>query len=118
MVPIGPVEGAGFKAPWKPSGGAASRGSGLCVLSAYPVSTAAKRPHTRWGAGAVTEAFIRWNSDFSEDNSVSRGTRTCTSVVAWKYSSDAQGDPLEEGMETHSSILAWRIPWTEKLGVL
>ena len=23
-------------------------------------------------------------------------------------------DPLEEGMETHSSILAWRIPWTEK----
>jgi len=20
-------------------------------------------------------------------------------------------DPLEEGMETHSSILAWRIPW-------
>ena len=22
-------------------------------------------------------------------------------------------DPLEEGMETHSSILAWRIPWTE-----
>ena len=23
-------------------------------------------------------------------------------------------DPLEEGMATHSSILAWRIPWTEK----
>ena len=22
-------------------------------------------------------------------------------------------DPLEEGMVTHSSILAWRIPWTE-----
>ena len=22
-------------------------------------------------------------------------------------------DPLEEGMATHSSILAWRIPWTE-----
>ena len=25
-----------------------------------------------------------------------------------------QGDPLEEGMTTHSSILAWRIPWTEE----
>ena len=25
-----------------------------------------------------------------------------------------QKDPLEEGMETHSSILAWRIPWTEE----
>ena len=24
-------------------------------------------------------------------------------------------DPLEEGMATHSSILAWRIPWTEDL---
>ena len=24
-----------------------------------------------------------------------------------------QGDPLEEGMGTRSSILAWRIPWTE-----
>ena len=23
-------------------------------------------------------------------------------------------DPLEKGMATHSSILAWRIPWTEK----
>ena len=29
-----------------------------------------------------------------------------------------QGDPLEEGMATHSSILAWRIPWTEKPGGL
>ena len=27
-------------------------------------------------------------------------------------------DPLEEGMATHSSILAWRIPWTEELGRL
>ena len=23
-------------------------------------------------------------------------------------------DPLKEGMATHSSILAWRIPWTEE----
>ena len=29
-----------------------------------------------------------------------------------------QEDPLEKGMETHSSILAWRIPWTEKPGRL
>ena len=27
-----------------------------------------------------------------------------------------QEDPLEEGMATHSSILAWRIPWTEEPG--
>ena len=29
-----------------------------------------------------------------------------------------QEDPLEEGMATHSSILAWRIPWTEEPGEL
>ena len=27
-------------------------------------------------------------------------------------------DPLEEGMATHSSILAWRIPWAEEPGRL
>ena len=27
-------------------------------------------------------------------------------------------DPLEEGMATHSSVLAWRIPWTEESGGL
>ena len=25
-----------------------------------------------------------------------------------------QEDPLEKGIETHSNILAWRIPWTEE----
>ena len=29
-----------------------------------------------------------------------------------------QEDPLEEGMATHSSILAWRVPWTEEPGEL
>ena len=27
-------------------------------------------------------------------------------------------DPLEKGMATHSSILAWRIPWTEEPSML
>ena len=30
----------------------------------------------------------------------------------------AKEDPLEKGMTTHSSILAWRIPWTEEPGGL
>ena len=29
-----------------------------------------------------------------------------------------QDDPLEKGMVTHSSILAWRIPWMEEPGRL
>ena len=30
----------------------------------------------------------------------------------------AQENPLEKGMATHASILAWRIPWTEEPGGL
>jgi len=29
-----------------------------------------------------------------------------------------QEEPLEKGMATHSSVLAWRIPWTEEPGGL
>ena len=29
-----------------------------------------------------------------------------------------QEDPLDKGMATHFSILAWRIPWTEETGRL
>ena len=32
---------------------------------------------------------------------------TCVQSLGWE-------DPLEKGMATHSSILAWRIPWTEE----
>ena len=35
----------------------------------------------------------------------------CTQYLGWE-------DPLEEGMATHTSILAWRIPWTEEFGRL
>ena len=38
-------------------------------------------------------------------------------VGTWFWSL-GQEDPLEEGKATHSSILAWRIPWTEESGAL
>ena len=38
-----------------------------------------------------------------------RDVRTQVRSVGWE-------DPPEEGMATHSSILAWRIPWTEEPG--
>ena len=37
--------------------------------------------------------------------------RDAGSILGWE-------DPLEEGMATHSSILAWRIPRTKEPGVL
>ena len=36
---------------------------------------------------------------------------TCVQSLSWE-------DPLEEGMATHCSILAWRMPWTEEPGGL
>ena len=36
---------------------------------------------------------------------------TWVQSLGWK-------DPLEKGMSTHSSILAWKIPWAEELGRL
>ena len=36
---------------------------------------------------------------------------TWVQPLGWK-------DPLEKGMTIHSSILAWRIPWTEEPGKL
>ena len=39
------------------------------------------------------------------------------SSETWGHKRSLGGeDPLEEGMETHSSILVWRILWTEKPG--
>ena len=42
-----------------------------------------------------------------------KNLRAIQETQVW-YSS--QKDPLEKGMVTHSSILAWRIPWTEEPG--
>ena len=36
---------------------------------------------------------------------------TWVQFVGWE-------DPLEKGMATHSSVLAWKIPWTEEPGGL
>ena len=36
----------------------------------------------------------------------------------WVQSLGREEDPLEREMATHSSILAWRIPWTEEPGGL
>ena len=40
-----------------------------------------------------------------------------TTKETWVQSLDGE-DPLEKEMATHSSILAWRIPWTEEPGGL
>ena len=43
----------------------------------------------------------------------SGGKESACNVGDWVQSLGWE-DPLEKGMATHSSILAWRIPWTEE----
>ena len=45
-------------------------------------------------------------------------TKTLSAMQEMWIQSLGQEDPLEEGMATHSRILAWRIPCTEKPGGL
>ena len=48
-------------------------------------------------------------------------TQTVENLLAMREAqvpSLGQEDPLEKGMATHSSILAWRSPWTEEPGGL
>ena len=35
-------------------------------------------------------------------------------IMRWQVQSLGWEDPLEEGMATHSSISAWRTPWTKR----
>ena len=53
---------------------------------------------------------------------VQKGGDTCVHmadslhcIAEPRFQSLGQEDPLEKGMATHSSIVAWRIPWTEDL---
>ena len=49
---------------------------------------------------------------------VTQSVENVSAVQETQVRSLGQEDPLEEEMATHSSILAWRIPWTEQPGGL
>ena len=49
---------------------------------------------------------------------VAQTVKNLPAIQETQVQSLGQEDPLEEGVATHSSILAWRIPWTEDPGGL
>ena len=49
---------------------------------------------------------------------VAQTVKNLPAILETCVQSLAQEDPLEKDMATHSSILAWRIPWTEEPGRL
>ena len=47
---------------------------------------------------------------------VAQRVKRLSAMQETRVRSLGQEDPLEKGMATHCSILAWKIPWTEKPG--
>ena len=67
------------------------------------------------GSGQQEKSFILPKFDFG---SAVKNLLAVQKMLETWVQSLGQEDPLEEGMATHSSILAWRISWTEEPGRL
>ena len=61
---------------------------------------------------------FRAHSESEWASLVAQEVKNLPAVPETRVRSLGQEDPLEKGMATHSSILAWRIPWTEEPGGL
>ena len=65
-----------------------------------------------WKINHCMYILIQWAS------LVAQTVKNLPAMQATWVPSLGQEDSLEKGMATHSSILAWRIPWTEEPGGL
>ena len=67
---------------------------------------------------AHTEHFHHCRNVLSDKGFPGYSVVICLPMKETRVPSLGREDPLEKGMTTHPSILAWRIPWTEKPGGL
>ena len=79
-----------------------------CTQEAFNVHFNKNRAHL-WRTTAVVH-LLRWHSGMN--------LPAMQEMQKTQVRSLGQEDPLEEEMATHSSILSWRIPWTEESGRL
>ena len=66
----------------------------------------------------MQEKQLLWSQSFPGGASDKEPTCQHRKLKAMAFSPQGWEDPLEESMATHSSILAWRTPWTEEPGGL
>ena len=59
-----------------------------------------------------------WGATFRPSSNAAGSPAPQAPGACWRGEFSRQEDPLKKGMATHSSILAWRIPRTEKPGGL
>ena len=119
---------------WRLGGHALEHGSYFPVLSCSSsgggahqpsTSTQQKTPHPL--VSGESEGVLAAGGDLRPDLTFTNHTRSSLgahtvqnppAMQETQVRSLGQEDPLGEGMATHSSVLAWRIPWTEEPGGL
>ena len=70
------------------------------------------------GMGGIVTRTVLYKPAALVASPVAQTVRNLPAMLETWVQSLSPQDPLEEGMATHSSILAWKIPWTEELGGL
>ena len=67
----------------------------------------------------VLQFYSKTNKDFGDYKALlAQMVKNLPAMQETQVQSLSREEPLEKGMATHSSNLAWRIPWTEKPGGL
>ena len=73
-----------------------------------------QKPHRDVYSSFIRNCLIGSNQDTLPASLVAQMIKNLPVIQGTQVQSLGQEDPLEKGMATHSSILAWRIPWTEE----
>ena len=73
-----------------------------------------------WGRteSDMTEVTLQQQQQYIRASLVAQMVKNLPAMQEILDQSQGQEDPLEKGMATHSSVLAWRFPWTEEPGRL
>ena len=89
----------------------------MCCLFPLEVKLHETRESCHW-RGTVLFPAPRKATNIYQDGSVVKNWPAVRETQETQVVSLAWEDPLEEDMSTHSSIFAWRIPWTQEPGGL
>ena len=100
------------RVPGEPAGGPASSYD-LTVSQEGPSVRPAQEPASGTQSTKRTRGIMKGRASL-----ITQSVKNLPAVQETWVQFLGREDPLEEGMATHSSILAWRIPWTEESGGL
>ena len=86
--------------------------------SVLKVQNSAVRAHISFQSKLSVKWYVSPHQDSGWTSLVAQTVKRLPTMRETRVQSLGQEDLLEKEMATHSSILAWKIPWTEKPGRL